>query len=161
MAGKTSGATSRRLRAIVLCAICLSATGVTAYDWSFVVSDNTKQARLDLHSSIVTRTGLAPERYRVLVPYVLDKPIHWLAPAFGYAKAFGRVYAVFNWLALAATIYFLYLYLTEFFSAEQSLIGALAAASTLPITLRYYNYSPYSLLEPALIAWGLRLMHRQ
>jgi len=149
------------LQHLLLAAIFLTATGVTAFDWSFLVSDNTKQARIDMHNGIVNRTGLAPERYRVLVPYLLDKPIRWLAPQVGYAKAFGQVYAVFNWLALSAILYTLYFYLSEYFSSEQALVGTLIVASTLPITLRYYNYAPYSLLEPAFVSIGLLCIRRQ
>jgi hypothetical protein len=148
------------LRAGLLWAVFLTASGVTAYDWSFRAGDLTKQYRLDHHRAIVDRTALAPDRYRVLVPYTLDVPIRALEPVFGYKETFGRVYALFYWLSIAGSLYMLHRYLAEYFTSDQAMVGALVAASTMPMALRYYDYSPYSLLEPILVAYGLLLIRR-
>lgn len=143
------------MRPLLLWGILLTAAGVSAYDWSFRVDDPIKQERLDTHSGIVNRNARAPERYRVLVPYLLDLPIRALAQFMPHEKAFGRVYAAYYWLAITVMFYALHLSLRMFFTTEQALIGVLVAASTLPMALRYHAYSPYSLLEPTFFALAL------
>jgi hypothetical protein len=149
------------MRTLVLWGLLLTAAGVTAYDWSFRVEGPTRQARLDGHRGIVTRVTWAPERYRVLVPYSLDPMIRLASRWMPYEKAFGRVYAVFYLLSIAWMFVALHRYLREFFTLEQALVGVLAAASTLPMTLRYYDYSPYSLLEPSFFAIALVWIRQQ
>lgn len=143
------------MRPLVLWGILLTAAGVSAYDWSFRVDDPIKQERLDTHHGIVERTARAPDRYRILVPYVLDLPIRTLTQVMPYERAFGRVYAAFYWLAITVMLYTLFLSLRTFFTTEQALVGVLVAASTLPMALRYHAYSPYSLLEPTFFALAL------
>ncbi len=143
------------MRPLLLWGILLTASGVSAYDWSFRVDDPIKQERLDTHNRIVNRTARAPERYRVLVPYLLDLPIRALAQFMPYEKAFGRVYAAYYWLAISVMLYALHLGLRTYFTSEQALVGVLLAASTLPMALRYHAYSPYSLLEPTFFALAL------
>lgn len=143
------------MRPLLLWGILLTAAGVSAYDWSFRVDDPIKQERLDTHSGIVSRTARAPERYRVLVPYLLDPPIRALSQFMPYEKAFGRVYAAFYWLAITVMLYALHLSLRTYFTSDQALVGVLLAASTLPMALRYHAYSPYSLLEPTFFALAL------
>ncbi len=154
-------ALDRSLRPLVLWGVFLTATGVSAYDWSFRVEASTRQERLNVHAAIVGRTAPAPERYRVLMPYLLDPPIRALARWLPYDKSFGRVYALFHWLTFASLLAALYRYLTMDFTAEQALVGTLVAASTLPMALRYYSYSPYSLLEPILFSIALILIRRK
>jgi hypothetical protein len=138
--------------------VFLSAAAVPAFDYSFLVSDNTKQARLDFHRQIVARTATAPERYRVLAPYLLEGPIRAIGGAMPYEDAVHRVYAAFYFLALAAILATLFWYLTFWFRAEQALVGALLVAATMPIALRHHAYAPYSLLEPGFVATALVLM---
>ena len=63
--------------------------------------------------------------------------------------------ALFHWLAFAALLAALARLLTMDFTAEQALVGTLAAASTLPMALRYYSYSPYKRSEPVLFSIAL------
>ena len=149
------------MRPLLLWGILLTAAGVSAYDWSFRVDDPIKQERLDTHSRIVNRTARAPERYRVLVPYLLEPPVRALTRFMPYEKAFGRVYAAFYLLAITVMLYALHLSLRTFFTTEQALVGVLVAASTLPMALRYHAYSPYSLLEPTFFALALVWLREQ
>lgn len=100
-------------------------------------------------------------QYRVLVPYLLDAPIRFFARYITYEKAFGRVYGAFYIVSMAAMLFALFLYLRIFFTDEQSLVGALIPATTMPMALRSYDYSPFSQLEPTLFALALILMYRR
>lgn len=150
----------RTLHRGVLWSIFLTAAGVSAYDWSFRVSDNTKQVRFDVHAAILNHSATAPERFRVLVPFVMEVPIQAMARFTPYEKGFGRVFAVFYLVAIAGLLYSQYAYLTLYFHEEHALVGALIAATTLPITLRNTYYAPFSLLEPTFFALALIWIHQ-
>jgi hypothetical protein len=143
------------MRPLLIWGICLTAAGVTAYDWSFRIDDSMRQERLDHHAGIVQRTEPDSTRYRILVPYALNLPIRALTPTMGYEKAFGRVYALYYWLAFAGVLFTLHRYLTAYFTTEQALVGVLAVATTMPMALRFYAFAPYSFVEPIFFTLAL------
>jgi hypothetical protein len=105
-----------------------------------------------------------PARYRVLVPVLLDVPIRVLATVMPYDKAFGRVYAVFHFVALVTLLAMLVHELSRWFTLEQAMVGALLVGSTIRMALRQGEYldlssipmtgvfAPHSLLEPIFVA---------
>jgi hypothetical protein len=148
-------------RTLALWLLFLTAAAVSAHDWSFLAGDTRRQFRLDTHRAVVQGVEFQPTVYRVLVPYSLDPVIRFFAQFMAYEDAFGRVYAVFYLLALAALLCVHYEYFRRHFTDEQALVGALVIAATLSMGLRSYDYAPYSQLEPTLFALALLLMDVQ
>ena len=150
-------------------AIMMSAVLVTAATYSFFTPLN--EARVAAHREVVTLAASAPDRYRVLVPFALDGPIHALAAFVPYDKAVERVYGVFHLVALSLILIALVLQLSLWFTTVQSLAGALMVGSLVQLALRQQEYdlssipdaavfAPHSLLEPVVIALGCVLARR-
>jgi hypothetical protein len=143
-------------------AMLMTAVLVNASDYSFLVP--LRDLRVAAHQSIVAHSAPAPARYRLLVPTALDLPIRILARVMPYDKAFGRVYAVFHFVALASLLAMLVYELSLWFTVEQAMVGALLVGSTMRMALRQGEYldlssiplaavfAPHSLLEPIFVA---------
>lgn len=154
-----------------LAAIFVTAIAVNAFDYSVLVPQ--PQLRYDMHQAIVAGTAPAPDRYRVLIPWLLDPVIKAASSLTDPAQAFRRVYFAFHAVALTALLAAVYAYCRLWFSRERALIGALIAGSTLRLVLRmgeYWDFSPipahswfapWSLLEPVFVSAALILIHRQ
>ena len=154
----------------VLAGIFATAVAVNAFDYSVLVPQ--QQLRYEMHHAIVDGTAPSPQRFRVLVPWLLD-PLIALARSFTEPdQAFRRVYSAFHFAALTALLGAVYAYAREWFSRERAMIGALIIGSTLHLVLRmgeYWDFSPipdgtwfapWSLVEPVFVAAGLILLQR-
>ncbi len=142
-----------------LAAMLLSAVAVTAFDDAFMVYEAARQMRLDVHRGILEQTATAPDRYRVLVPWIVEPVIRLLARVTTYNTAFEAAYGIFYLLGFAWLLWTLFAYLRIWFTEPQALVGALAAASTLRLTMQ--EYTPFSVLEPGFFALALILSYRQ
>jgi hypothetical protein len=151
---------SRTIGPWALAAVLCAAAAVTAFDYSFHPGENTLLARRGFHQGILNGTANAPERYRVLVPVIVEGPIRLFARVMPYEQAFDRAYAIFYLLAIVSMLWALYAYLTEWFTDEQALVGALLVASTIRITIRQHDWAPGSYLEPAFFSVALVLILR-
>src|SRR5215471_6078583 len=149
-----------RLPRWVVVAIFLSASMVATFDYSVLQPEGVLSSRIDYHTLILTRVARTPEDYRVLVPYVLDPVIKQAAHWMPYAKAFGRVYAGYYWVGIAAVGLSLFFYLSIWFEESVALAGGLFATAVLPIGLHHHIYAPWSLLEPTMWTTALVLMVR-
>lgn len=149
---------SRRLGSLVLVAVFVSATAVTALDYAFFAGAPTLEARRDIHQRVLAHTATAPDRYRFLTPVLVEGPVRILQRAMSREDAFDRVYAVFYVVAMVAMVWSLFAYLRVWFSDEQALIGVLIVTSTLRITIRQHDYAPSSYLEPTFFALALLLI---
>lgn len=114
--------------------------------------------RITAHNDIVSG-GLAPYRYRVLVPYLVEAGIQSLTIRLDYATAFLLVYAVYFFAAIAALLISLYVYLKIWLGDNVALVGCLFAAATLTAGFRYFY--PYSFLEAALFTIALNLIYHR
>lgn len=114
--------------------------------------------RIEAHNDIIAG-GLAPYRYRVLVPHIVEAGIQSLSNRLDYATAFLLVYAVYFFAAIAALLISLYLYLKIWLTDNVALVGCLFAAITLTAGFRYFY--PYSFLEVALFTIGLNLIYHR
>jgi hypothetical protein len=151
-----------RFGPLTIAAMLMTAVLVNASDYSFLVP--LRDARVAAHQQVVAHSAPAPPRYRLLVPAALDVPIRIAAAVMPYDKAFGRVYAVFHFVALVALLAMLVYELTRWFTPEQALVGALLVGTTIRMTLRQGEYldlssipltgvfAPHSLLEPIFVA---------
>jgi hypothetical protein len=149
-------------RRAVIAAILVTAAGVNAYHYSFLVPRAAE--RIATHEAVVHHAAAAPERFRVLVPYAVEavaRPASMLMP---YQKSISRVYAAYYLLALTALLLACFAYFTRWYPRDTALIGALLVADTVHIALRQGEYigqvpipssavfAPHSILEPTLIA---------
>jgi hypothetical protein len=140
----------------------MTAVLVNASDYSFLVP--LRDVRVAAHQQVVAQSAPSPARYRILVPVVLEVPIRILAKVMPYDKAFGRVYAVFYFVALVTLLAMLVYELSLWFTLEQAMVGALLVGSTIRMALRQGEYldlssipltsvfAPHSLLEPIFVA---------
>jgi Dolichyl-phosphate-mannose-protein mannosyltransferase len=151
---------SRTIGPWALAAVLCAAAAVTALDYSFHPGDNTLLARRGFHHGILNGTANAPERYRVLVPAIVEGPIRLFARVMPYDQAFDRAYAIFYFLAMVSMLWALYAYLTEWFTDEQALVGVLLVACTIRITIRQHDWAPGSYLEPGFFSIALLLILR-
>ena len=151
---------SRTIGPWTLAAVFCAAAAVTSLDYSFHPGESTLLARRGFHHGILNRTANAPERYRVLIPAIVEGPIRALASVMPYEQAFDRAYAIFYLLAMVSMLWSIYAYLTEWFTDDQALVGALLVACTVRITIRQHDWAPGSYLEPGFFAIGLLLILR-
>jgi hypothetical protein len=143
----------------VLCLVT-AAVAVSAFDYGVRRDQRIQEVAEVTHREIIQHTAPSPHRYRVLVPFALQPAIaaaeHVMAPSL----AFRRVYDVYYLIAFALMLVTLRQYLRSWYSDDQSLIGALFVASTLPIVLRQHYFEPASFLEPSLITIALLWTYR-
>ena len=150
----------RTLSPVVLAAVFASAVGVTSLDYAFGPGDPSLVARRGIHQGIIDQTTRAPDRYRVLAAALVEAPVRALRPFMTFDHAYDRVSAVFYFAAMIALLWTQYLFLREWFTEEQALIGVLLVACTLRITIRLHDYAPSSYLEPSFFALSLIAIHR-
>jgi hypothetical protein len=155
----------------ILAAVFVTAVAVNAFDYSVLVPQ--PQLRYDMHQAIVAGTAPSPQRYRVLVPWLLDPVINAWSSLTAPQQAFRRVYFAFHVLALTAILAGVYAYCRLWFSRERALIAALIVGSVLRLALRMGEYwdsspipdhswfAPWSLVEPVFVAAGLILVFKR
>jgi hypothetical protein len=154
-------ASRRSPSTVAVAAVLLMACSVSAYDYSIgrVGQPNREllDDRLRVHLGIVHFDTAAPTpyRYRILPALTIHAMTLPVASVIGYARAFDIVSGVFYIAALVVLLFVLKRYLETWFSETHALIGTLATACTLPITLRQHIYAPWSWLEPSLLMLGL------
>jgi len=151
---------SRTIGPWALAAVLCAAAAVTSLDYSFHPGESTLLARRGFHDGIINATANAPERYRVLIPVMVEGPIRLFARVMPYEQAFDRAYAIFYFLAMVSMLWALHTYLTEWFTDDQALVGVLLVACTIRITIRQHDWAPGSYLEPGFFSIALLLILR-
>ncbi len=110
--------------------------------------------------NVVNGTAGSPYRYRVLVPFILDGLTH----AFGFVGSTQAAYLdasfAYDCVALVFQFLMLYAWFRQFFSARQSLLGVSFISGVTVLTLAYFTYQPWSILEVAFFALGFLLAAR-
>ena len=145
----------RKVKPLALAAIFVAVSTVTALNYAFLPGAATLEARRATQGAILDHSTPPPDRYRFLVPMMVDVPIRMLSQSMSRNDAFDRTYAVFYVLALPAFLASLFAYLRVWFSTEPALVGVLFVAATLPIAMRPNEYAPYSFLEPTFVSLSL------
>jgi hypothetical protein len=102
----------------------------------------------------------SPYRYRVLVPALLELGTRIFAFMGSPQRAFQAASLVYECLGLSVQLVALYALLRQFFSASRSLVGATFTAGMTVLTLAYFTYQPWSILEVAFFALGFLLAYR-
>lgn len=145
----------RRLGSFTLGAVLVAVSMVTALNYAWLPGRSALDSRRVIHRTILEQTASPPDRYRFLVPVILEAPIAALSGSMPKDVAFDRAYAVFYVVAMVTLLWSLFGYVRVWFTDGQALAGALFVATTLPITTRQHDYAPYSLLEPTFVALAL------
>jgi hypothetical protein len=110
--------------------------------------------------NVIANQAGSPYRYRVLVPVLLELGTHAFAPIGPPQTAFESASLVYDCLGFLAQLTILYALFRQFFSANQSLIGVAFTSGLTVMTLSYFQYQPWSILEVALFALGFLLAYR-
>ncbi len=124
-------------------------------NYAFLPGEATLKARRSFQAGILEHNIEAPDRYRFVLPMMVEGPIEVLQRSMSRNDAFDRAYAVFYVLALPAFLASLFAYVRVWFPAEPALVGVLFVAATLPIAMRPNEYGPHSFLEPTFISLSL------
>ena len=152
----------------ILIGLFATAIAANAFEYSVLVPQ--QQLRYEMHRAIVDGTAPSPQRFRVLVPWLLDPLIRAASALTEPAQAFRRVYFAFHFAALTLLLAGVYAYARLWFTRDQAVIGALIVGTTVHIILRMGEYwdfapippqawfAPWSLLEPVFVAAGLVLL---
>ena len=155
----------------VLIGVFATVIAINAFDYSVLVPQH--QLRYEMHRAIVDGTAPSPQRFRILVPWLLDPVIRAVAPLTDPEQAFRRVYFVFHGIALTALLAGVYACCRLWFTRDRALIGTLIAGSTVHLVLRMGEYwdfapipdrtwfAPWSLLEPVFVAAGVLLLAKR
>lgn len=156
----------------ILIGLFATAVATNTFDYSVLVPQ--QQLRYEMHRAIVDGTAPSPQRFRILVPWLLDPLIRAASTLTEPSQAFRRVYFAFHFVALTLLLTGVYAYARLWFSRDQAVIGALIVGTTVHIALRMGEYrdfapippqawfAPWSLLEPVFVAAGLVLLfHRR
>jgi hypothetical protein len=155
----------------VLIGIFATAIATNAFDYSVLVPQH--QLRYDMHRAIVDGTAPSPQRFRILVPWLIDPIIRAVSSLTDPEQAFRRVYFAFHFAALTALLAGVYACSRLWFTRDRALIGTLIVGSTLHLVLRMGEYwdfapipdrtwfAPWSLLEPVFVAAGLLLLSKR
>ncbi len=142
-------------------AIILSVAAVLAYAYFRQVDKPNFEPRLALHRQIIDGSAPSPYRYRILAPLISEALRHGFVHVVPEKNAFLSAYAVFDFAALFFSVMLLFVYLRQWFSREQALVGTLFAAATMPMALRDHYYQPWSLLDAGFFAAGLLCIFRK
>jgi len=110
--------------------------------------------------NVVGGTAGSPYRYRVLVPFVLEGLSHVFSFLGAPQTAYLGASLVYDCLALLFQFLMLYALFRQFFSPLQSLLGVSFVSGVTVLTLAYFTYQPWSILEVALFALGFLLAYR-
>lgn len=150
-----------QVKPVALAAIFFAVSTVTALNYALLPGEATLKARRSFQAGILEQNIEAPDRYRFVLPVMVEGPIEVLQRSMSRDDAFDRAYAVFYVLALPAFLASLFAYMRVWFPAEAALVGVLVVAATLPIAMRPNEYGPHSFLEPTFISLSLLCILRE
>jgi hypothetical protein len=135
--------------------------GLTLGGMYFVAIDlQAPQFTLTQQQNAFSGIAGSPYRYRVLVPTLLE----FGTRAFGFLgprqRAFQAASLVYECLGMTLQLGAMYALLRQFFTPILSLIGVTFTAGMTVLTLAYFTYQPWSILEVAFFALGFLLAYR-
>lgn len=138
--------------------LILSIAATLTHEYVFRIDVPNLPLRMKLHDQIISGHAESPYRYRILVPYANESLIKLLgrvSPTVSREILFIISYLIYDFLAISLLLLGLYEYLRRWFTNEQSLIGVLFVALTIPVMLRDHYFQPWSLLEAGLFSLAL------
>jgi len=129
-------------------AVIMFSAFILTYLHLYMIDLPNKEARLEMHTQIVSLAAPAPYSGRLLVPMTLDGLTHKIG--------FTQTYALYNFLALALLLMVLYLMCRYVSDPQSAIIATCIAAASIATTFTHHYFQPWSMLEASL--FGLILM---
>ena len=102
----------------------------------------------------------SPYRYRVLVPVLLEMGMRAFAFIGTPQQAFQAASLTYECLGLTFQLVAMYAMLRQFFAPIMAFVGVTFTAGMTVLTLAYFTYQPWSILEVALFALGFLLAYQ-
>ncbi|MBV8719883.1 MAG: hypothetical protein JO020_18700 [Chloroflexi bacterium] len=102
----------------------------------------------------------SPYRYRVLVPVILEGGMRIFGFVGSPQQAFQVASLVCECLGFIFQLGMMYVFLRQFFQPMHALVGVTFTAGMSVLTLAYFTYQPWSILEVAFFALGFLLAYR-
>jgi hypothetical protein len=134
----------------------LSATLVLAQVYYARVEKPQLSARQQRHDEIIAGNAASPYRYRVLMPFAAEAVARVLNRAGVVRDAAVRwAYRLCDVMSIWLLLVSLFVWLSIWFTNEQSLVGALFVAATMPMALQDHDLQPWSVTEAALFTAAL------
>jgi hypothetical protein len=135
--------------------LVIALLGLTLAGLYFVAIDlHDPRFALDQQQKVISGIAGSPYRYRVLVPLLLEAATRLFSVAGSIQLAFLEASFVYDWLALSAQLAVLYVLSRQHFSPIQSLVGASFTSGLTVLTLAYFTYQPWSIVEVAFFGMG-------
>jgi len=113
------------------------------------------------HNGILRGTVLSPDRYRILMPFLIRILLRILYFITSYRKAFFLSYFILHFIFTFLCLLILYIFFKQWFSKEYSLIGTLFITGTMPITFKFSMVAIWSLMEVFFFTLGLLLTYKK
>jgi hypothetical protein len=121
------------------------------------------QARAFIYSqqqNVIGGTAGSPYRYRVLVPLLLEAGTRAFSGITSREVAFLQASLVYDCVGFTLQLCALYALLRQFFSSAHAFVGLTFTSGVTVLTLSYFTYQPWSIVEVALFALGFLLAHQ-
>jgi branched-subunit amino acid transport protein AzlD len=107
--------------------------------------------------NVINGAAGSPYRYRVLVPFLLQAGIIAFSSTGSPQQAFLDASFVYDLAGLTLQMVVLYIWFRQFFAPHQSLLGLSFTAGLTILTLAYFTFQPWSILEVVFVALGFIL----
>jgi hypothetical protein len=151
----------RQIRADRRNLLLVAVLGVTLGCLYFIAIDlHDPRFSFSQQQNVTADTAGSPYRYRVLVPFLLAAGTRLFGLVASSQTAFLDATFVYDVLVLTLQLVVLYVWFREFFEPLHSVLGVTFTAGLTVLTLAYFTYQPWSILEVALFGLGFLLAYR-
>jgi branched-subunit amino acid transport protein AzlD len=107
--------------------------------------------------NVISGAAGSPYRYRVLVPFLLQAGVVAFDSVGSPQQVFLDASFVYDVVGLSLQMVVLYVWFRQFFTRQQSLLGLAFAAGLTVLTIAYFTFQPWSILEVVFFAVGFIL----
>ena len=120
----------------------------------------TAQSAYQMHRTLVQHTADAPNRYRVLVPVLVESFSRLMPSVVQPQLRFLGGYFIYYQGSVAFSLMLLFIYLRQWYACPQALVGILVVAMSMLVAFGDGYFQPWSLLEIGLFTAGLLAIYK-
>jgi hypothetical protein len=128
--------------------------------YSYAMAKWTAEAAYQMQQTLVLHTAEAPNRYRILVPTLVELLSRLVPDGVQPALRFLIGYFIYYQVSIGLSLVLLFVYLRQWYSYGQALVGILVAAVSMLVAFGDGYFQPWSLLEIGLFTAGLIAIYR-
>ena len=128
--------------------------------YNYAIAKWTAEGAYQAQRILVQHTAEAPDRYRVLVPNIVELLSSLIAVGGQPLLRFLIAYFVYYQFSIAFSLLLLLAYLRQWYSYSQALVGVLVAAVSMLVAFGDGYFQPWSLFEIGLFTAGLLAIYR-